>query len=35
LVVNDRDNKEREGWLRLFKGLGWRKDTSQHGLLRF
>lgn len=35
LVVNDRDGKEREGWLRLFDGLGWSKDVSKHGFLQF
>jgi hypothetical protein len=35
LVVNDQDDKEREGWLYLFKGLGWSKDASKHGLLKF
>jgi hypothetical protein len=35
LVVNDRDDQEREGWLRLFDGLGWNKDTSRHGFLLF
>ena len=34
LVVNDRDGKDREGWLRLFDGLGWSKDVSQHGFLQ-
>ncbi|MDX9981630.1 MAG: sugar-binding protein, partial [Lentisphaeria bacterium] len=35
LVVNDRDDQDREGWLRLFDGVGWRKDSTQHGILLF
>ena len=35
LVVNDRDDGEREGWLRFFAGVGWSKDAGKHGLLRF
>lgn len=35
LVVNDRDGKDREGWLRLFAGLGWSKDVNKHGYLQF
>jgi hypothetical protein len=35
MVVNDRDAGDREGWLPLFGGLGWSKDVSKHGILKF
>ena len=35
LVVNDNDSGIREGWLRLFNGIAWRKDPSQFGTLFF